>query len=71
MISIGACTKPRPQIHLSLTPLHCWGFDPIALTKFNRDPKNSQADYEISIRPRDIKSQMLPDEIIDIALEYA
>lgn len=70
-VSVGGYTYPHPRITLAITPQHCWGFDPHALTTFNRDPKISQVEYDLTdIRPNDLRSQFLPKKTINAAVRY-
>lgn len=61
---------PAPNITISISPLHCWGFDPHALTSYSRDPKFSEARYVQTPVYPDLESQILPDEILNIAANF-
>ncbi len=70
-VTVSGLTYPAPHITLALSPRHCWGFDPHALTAFNRDPRIGQVEFRLdTIRPNDLISQSLPEKAIDIAVRY-
>jgi hypothetical protein len=70
-VSVSGFNYPYPRITLAMAPPHCWGFDPFALTSFNRDPRFGQIEYEKrDIEPNSIPSMTLPGRILDIAVAY-
>jgi hypothetical protein len=71
MVTLKGHNRPRARVTMALSPFHCWGFDPYALTYWERDPRVSQVEYhQYGVRPCNIPSQTLPDRIIETAARY-
>jgi hypothetical protein len=69
--SLIGYNRPRARVTAALSPFHCWGFDPHALTYWERDPRVSQVEFHnYDVQPCNIPSQTLPGSIIETAARY-
>lgn len=70
-VGLTGNSLPRPKIKIGLTPFHCWGFDPFALTRWQRDPQFSEVLIELeNIKAGDLASMTFPPEIIETAARF-
>ncbi len=58
-VTISGSNIPGPHITISLSPLHCWGFDPNALTNHSRDPK-----FRGNVSQAKVMTTMIANEVL-------